>query len=276
MGDALALFADEVRRPEAQIDLARAALLAAQYRYPGMDPARYLKKLDEFADPLTEAVRDAPDARAAVAAINGQLFERLGFRGNQGDYGDPKNSYLNEVIDRKTGIPITLCILYREVARRVHFPVAPVAFPAHFLVKWLGPGEEIVLDPFNGGREMHARELQALLDGFYGGKLSLTHGMLRPATKVQTLYRMLNNLKTIHVKAEEPEFALAVVERMLALVPDSAIDLRDKGFALHAVGRHGEAAAQLRHYLEAVPGAPDRDQVRGVLDAIENMERLLR
>jgi len=261
---------------EAQIDLGRAALLAAQYRYPGLDPDRYLAQLDEFAEPILAPVRDAPDARAAIRAINARLFDRLGFRGNVAHYGDPRNSYLNEVIDRRLGIPITLSIVYREVARRVHFPVAPVSFPAHFLVKWLGPGEEVVLDPFHAGREVRAADLQALLDGFYGGGVSLTHGMLRPATKVETLYRLLNNLKLLHTKAEEPEFALAVIDRMLVLLPDNPLDVRDRGFALHALGRHDEAAAELRRYLLLAPGAADAGQVGAVVDAVEHMSDLLR
>jgi regulator of sirC expression with transglutaminase-like and TPR domain len=232
--------------------------------------------LDDFARPLAPRVASAPSPRAAVREVNARLFRELSFQGNIHDYGDPRNSYLNLVLERRLGIPITLAIVYLEVARRAGLTLLPVGFPGHFLVKHVASTSELVLDPFNQGLEVNDKDLQHLLDGFYQGKVKLERAMLRPATHGETVYRMLNNLKIAHIKGREAEPALAVIDRMLVLQPESAVDVRDRGFALHALDRHDEAAAELRRYLSMSPGSPDVQQVRGILDAVEKMAEMLR
>jgi regulator of sirC expression with transglutaminase-like and TPR domain len=283
---AIQAFRREVARPDGDISIARAALAFARYRYPDLDTEYYVGMLDDFARPLRGALPDLPTklasvralstAEEAIAAINERLFKELGFHGNVTDYGEARNSYLNEVLERRTGIPITLACVYLEVANRVGLPLVPVGFPGHFLVKHSGPPLELVLDPFTRGRQMQEKELQATLDGFYQGRVRLDRSMLRPATHSETLYRMLNNLKILHTKAQEAAYALAVVDMMLVLQPESPVDVRDRGFALHALGNYSEAAGELRRYLSLAPGAPDSAQVRGVLDAVERMAEMLR
>lgn len=273
--DALEAFRSEIAKPDAEVSLARAALALARYRYPALEPDFYLAMLDDLARPLKDRVASARGPRGYLREINERLYRELGFHGNIQDYGDPRNSYLNEVLERRLGIPITLAVVYLEVAWRLGVSLVPVSFPGHFLVKWRVP-PEIVVDPFNQGLEVNDKDLQHLLDGFYQGKMKLERSMLRPATSGETLYRMMNNLKIAHVKAKEPLLALAVIERMLVLLPESAVDVRDRGFALHALGRHEEAAHELRRYLAMSPGAPDAGQVRGILDAVERMAEMLR
>lgn len=283
---AIHAFRREVARPDAEISIARAALAFARYRYPDLDVEYYVGMLDDFARPLRGVLSDLPTklasvnalstAEEAIAAINERLYRELGFHGNVTDYAEARNSYLNEVLDRRTGIPITLACVYLEIANRVGLPLVPVGFPGHFLVKHAGPPLELVLDPFTRGRQMQDKELQATLDGFYQGRVRLERSMLRPATHSETIYRMLNNLKILHTKAQEAAYALAVVDMMLVLQPESPVDVRDRGFALHALGNYSEAAAELRRYLSLAPGAPDAAQVRGVLDAVERMAEMLR
>ena len=273
---ALDAFRREIAKGDAEISLAHAALAVARYRYPDLEADFYLGMLDDIARPLGRLEVGGDGPKTALRALNARLYRDLGFQGNIHDYGDPRNSYLNEVLDRRMGIPITLAIVYLEVAARAGLQMVPVSFPGHFLVKHVAGSREWVLDAFNQGLDVADSDLQHLLDGFYQGKVKLERSMLRPATRTDTIYRLLNNLKIAHIKAKEPELGLAVIDRMLALQPESSVDVRDRGFALHALGRHEEAARELRRYLEMSPGAPDAAQVRGIVDAVERMAEMLR
>jgi regulator of sirC expression with transglutaminase-like and TPR domain len=273
---ALDAFRREISKADAEISLARTALAVARYRYPDLDVEYYMNMLDDLARPLGRSLAAPEEPRTALRTLNHRLYRDLGFQGNIHDYGDPRNSYFNEVLDRRTGIPITLAIVYLEVAARAGLSLLPVSFPGHFLVKHGAPGGEIVVDTFNQGLEVNDKDLQHLLDGFYQGKMKLERSMLRPANRAETIYRLLNNLKIAHIKAKEPELGLAVIDRMLVLQPESSVDVRDRGFALHALNRHEEAARELRRYLDMSPGAPDAAQVRGIVDAVEAMAEMLR
>jgi regulator of sirC expression with transglutaminase-like and TPR domain len=266
-------FRLEIARADADISLARAALEVARYRRSDLDADFYMRMLDDFARPLGADLASA-EPRDALRRLNQRLYRELNFQGNIHDYGDVRNSYLDEVLDRRMGIPITLSIVYLEVAARAGLALMPVSFPGHFLVKH--PSTEAVLDPFNQGLEVSDKDLQHLLDGFYQGKVRLARSMLRPATRAETVYRLLNNLKIAHIKAKEPQLALPVIDMMIALQPESAVDVRDRGFALHGLNRHEEAARELRRYLAMSPGAPDAAQVRGIVDAVERMAEMLR
>lgn len=273
---ALDAFKREISKADGEISLARTALAVARYRYPDLDADFYLNMLDDLARPLGGPAAGVDGTRAALRALNHRLYRDLGFQGNIHDYGDPRNSYLNEVLDRRMGIPITLAIVYLEVAARAGLTLVPVSFPGHFLVKHTAAPAEVIIDPFNQGLEVSDKDLQHLLDGFYQGKVKLESSMLRPATRTETVYRLLNNLKIAHIKAKEPELGLAIIDRMLALQPESSVDVRDRGFALHALNRHEEAARELRRYLAMSPGAPDAAQVRGIVDAVERMAEMLK
>ena len=159
MGVALEPFAQLIAREDARIDLARGCLMIAQDAYPGLDVDRYLGEIERMAIRLRGRTPQDASAEERVVALNQFLYEDLGFWGNTEDYYDPRNSYLNEVIDRKTGIPITLSILYMEVGRRVGLPLEGVSFPGHFLVRLRLRGGTLVLDPFSGGAPQSEDEL---------------------------------------------------------------------------------------------------------------------
>jgi regulator of sirC expression with transglutaminase-like and TPR domain len=210
----LALFAHVVSRPEDELDLAQAALLIAEPEYPGLDLPHYLDRLDRLAAAARERIASGQPDLTSIARF---LHEELGFHGNAEDYYDPRNSYLNEVLDRRTGIPITLALVLLEVARRAGVTASGVSFPGHFLVR----SGDTILDPFDG-RPLDLeglRELQARVTGQVGDP---DPELLQPATKRQILSRMLNNLRGIWQSRGDTRRVREVVERLEVLQPTVA------------------------------------------------------
>lgn len=267
------LFARAVQQPDERIDLGRAALLIAQQESPRLDPDRYLRRMDDIARRVRDKTGAELNPYRQIAALNYVLFTQEGYRGNTDDYYDPRNSFLNEVMDRKAGIPITLCVLYMEVALRSGLALHGVGFPAHFLVKYVGAEEQIILDPFDRGEARSDRDLQRLLDEVYGGKVKLNPQLLGPASKTQILVRMLNNLKAIYLRREQFLKALGVVELLLILQPGNPTEIRDRGLLSLKLECFGQAAADLEAYARMVPEAEDGDQIRGHLVALKKLLR---
>ncbi|MFW6079836.1 MAG: SirB1 family protein [Gemmatimonadota bacterium] len=265
-------FAERVRAPESELDLAEAALLIAAEEYPQLVPAAYLRRLEL----LAERVRDRLDAERAplvvLQELNRVLFEEEGLRGNEEAYYDPRNSFLNDVLDRRLGIPISLSVVYLEVGWRLGLPLEGVAFPGHFLVRYAGDAVRVLVDAFEGGRLRFEDEAQELLDRVYGGMVRLRPEFLERATKKAILARMLSNLKGIYVNAQDDRRALATIERLLLLRPDAVAELRDRGVLLARTGRREEALADLARYLDRAPEAPDAGRVRGLLTRLERGE----
>jgi regulator of sirC expression with transglutaminase-like and TPR domain len=255
-------FAQLVRQPEAAINLAEATLLIAKEEYPDLDVASYLTRLDAMSAEVQRLADDSLDPRRLIAALNEHLFQQLGFRGNAENYYDPKNSFLNEVLDRRTGIPITLSTLYLEVGRRIGLPVHGVGMPGHFLVKCAGRDEEIVIDPFNAGGILSDADCQRILDRIYHGKLCFERAMLSVIGTRQILTRMLNNLKVIYFNNQEYGKALSIVERLLILHPQAASEVRDRGLLSCQLKRYSEASADLERYLRLAPKAEDSEVIR--------------
>src|SRR6185369_16318179 len=166
-------FAEMIARDDEHLDLAHAALLIAAEEYPHLDPDVYIERLDHFADLARERAVDAHDAGDVITALNSVMFDVLGFRGNRENYYDPRNSFLNQVIDRRTGIPITLTVVYIEVARRIGFPVKGVGLPFHFIAKHVAEGGELLIDPFNKGGLLGSAGCSELVTRMSGGKLEL-------------------------------------------------------------------------------------------------------
>ena len=255
-------FRQAADRPEEQIDLGRAALTLALPEYPALDIAAYLGRINDLALEVAERAGADADAFRTIAALNFVLFARHGFRGNRDDYYDPKNSFLNQVIERKTGIPITLSVLYMEVAERVGLTVDGVGFPGHFMVQVQADGNEIVIDPFNSGDIKTEEELTAMLRQMYGGKLGFRSEFLAPVTKRQILTRMLTNLKAIYAKANDMAKTLAVLDRLLILDPGSAVDTRDRGVIYTRLECYGQAKDDFERYLQLAPDADDAAVIR--------------
>lgn len=266
---ARARFADVVGKPEPQIDLALAALLIAAEQYPQLAPEPYLRRLDELAERARDRLWDETAPIVMVQEVSRVLFEEEGFRGNRMEYYDPRNSFLNDVIDRRMGIPITLSILYLEVGWRLGIPLHGVNFPGHFLVRYPGEAVQLLVDPFQNGMVRFEDEAQDLLDHVYGGSVRMQPDFLRRADRRDILVRLLSNLKGNYLNRRDDVRALSAIERVLIVRPDSADDERDRGIVLTRLGREREAAAALQRYLELVPDAPDTARVQLLLDQLE-------
>ncbi len=209
-------FAQLVSGPEEELDLAEAALLIAQEEHPELDVAAYLRRLDGLAAAVRARLPEAPEPTDIIHSLNIQLFGEEGLAGNESEYYDPRNSFLNEVLDRKRGIPITLSVIYLEVGRRLGLPLAGVGFPGHFLVKYSGADGELVLDPFAGGVTLSREELAQKLRRMYGDAnpfLAQIPQLLAPASKKEILLRMLHNLKGIYLQQNDFTRALAAIDR---------------------------------------------------------------
>jgi len=263
-------FADLMKRGDARIDLAQACLMIAQDAYPGLNIERYLAEIERMALRLRGATPQNASVEERVVALNQFLFGDLGYRGNTDEYYDPRNSYLNEVIDRKTGIPITLAVLYMEIGRRVGLPLQGVSFPGHFLVRMRLRGGTLVLDPFAGGAPQSEDDLRERLKRVIpkgaAGNVPLAdlplEQFLEPATNRQILARVLRNLKGIYRETDKPERMLEVLNRMLVVVPDATGELRDRGFLYQRLECYRAALKDLNDYVEREPEASDYDEVR--------------
>jgi regulator of sirC expression with transglutaminase-like and TPR domain len=273
MGAALEPFARLIAREDARIDLARACLMIAEDAYPSLDVERYLGEIEGMAIRLRGRLAQNCSGEERVVALNQFLYEDLGFWGNTEDYYDPRNSYLNEVIERKTGIPITLSILYMELGRRVGLPLEGVSFPGHFLVRLRLRGGMLVLDPFSGGAPQSEEELRSrvkrvipdgVADDLPASELPLDQ-FLEPATNRQILSRLLRNLKGIYREADKPERMLEVLNRMLLVTPDASAELRERGLVYQRLECYRAALKDLTDYAEREPDAPDLDEVRSRL-----------
>ena len=257
-------------RPDEGIDLAEAALLIACEEYPGLDVPRYVARLEGMGAALREAVAASSATRDAVATVGRFLFDEQGFRGNSAEYYDPKNSFLNDVLERRTGIPITLSVVYLEVARRAGLRAWGVGLPGHFIVRVVGRDQAVLVDPFHGGALLSEADCQERLDRIFEGRVKMEPPMLAGCGPKQILSRMLRNLKGLYEKAGDHLRALGAVELLLRLEPRSAEDLRDRGF-LHAdLDCYALAARDLEAYLVHVPGAPEAGEI---LDRIAVMRQ---
>src|SRR6266850_1134007 len=215
------LFIEAMTGPENRLDLARAALLIASEQYPGLDILRYVAKFEVMAAAVRPAVTTTDDPTLKIEYLNAYLFEERGFRGNAEEYYDPRNSFLNDVVDRGLGIPITLSILYMEVGRRV-------GMPGHFIMQYAEPEEDIYIDPFNRGRMLSRQACEELIQQLYGEPVPFHETFLAPVSKKQILARMLMNLKAIYIQAKDYLKALSVVERLLSIQPDAEQEMKDR------------------------------------------------
>jgi regulator of sirC expression with transglutaminase-like and TPR domain len=220
-------FAELVARPDADIDVASGALLIAAEEYPQLPVAVDLRRLDVLAERVRDRLGDESAGPVVLAELRRVLAEEEGFRGNRDAYYDVRNCFLNDVLDRRLGIPISLGIVYIEVGARLGLPLRGIGFPGHFLVRYEGEAMRILLDPFDGGRLRFEDEAQELLDRVYGGMVRLRPEFLRAVSRKEILVRLLSNLKGIYLNGRDDARALAAVERLLILRPDSPVELRE-------------------------------------------------
>ena len=262
MNPGLEHFAELVSRE--QFGLAEASLMLAQDVYPGIDIRAYLGQLDDMAAAIKRRVAGDAFAEQKVLALNHHLFDEMRFSGNLDDYYDPRNSYLNEVMERRTGIPITLSIVYLEVGKRIGLNLKGISFPGHFLVKLTVRRGQLVLDPFLGGEAQSEADLRQrlakVLPPATAEKASLDQ-YLEAATPRQIVARVLRNLKNIYKHEGKLESALDVMHRMLLVVPESAEELRDRGVLYQQLECFRPALSDLQNYLRRRPEAPDAADV---------------
>ncbi len=248
--------------------LAEGALWIAAETHPDLDVPRALGQLDALGRRAAERVTPEMNVDRAAAAVARLLFEEEGFRGNAEDYYDPRNSFLDDVLERRLGIPITLSVVYVVVAARAGLEAAGVGLPGHFVVRAERAGRHRLLDPFHGGQLLDRAACEELVSRVRPGGGPLDPRWLAPVTTRQVFVRMLSNLKAIYTALGDWPRAMAAVERIVLLAPDAIEELRDRG-TLHA--RLGQGAAAVRDweaYLQRAPGAPDAEEVKGRLRAL--------
>lgn len=263
--EARAWFRRLLGLPELEMDLAEAALAIAAEEYPDLRPATYLDALQHWADDLRRRIGTQTDVQKIVGLFNQFVFGDLKFQGNRNDYANPKNSYLNEVIDRRLGIPISLSVVYIAVGERAGLPVRGVGMPGHFLVTYArgrSPAE-LFIDPFNA-QVLDRAGCARLLERISEGKVSMQPSFLEPVGKRQILARMLNNLKAIFTSRADLRRALAASERIMLADPHLTAEWRDRGVILYHMHRDREALRDLNRYLELKPEPEDAGQIRGL------------
>lgn len=226
MDDGWILFSHLANRRDEELDLLGAGLVIAEPEYPELDISHYVGLVDGMARIVRSRVTGAPGPQReleTIRAVNALLFQELGYRGNQDDYYDPKNSFLNEVLDRRTGIPITMSVLVMEVARRAGVRLEGVSFPGHFLVRYPTDNGDMLFDPFHGGMALSRGDLEERLERAFGRKTPLTPGHLAAASRRQILTRILNNLRGIYNRHGDQSRERAVLERLAILSNDEDV-----------------------------------------------------
>lgn len=256
-------FAELVGRGEAALDLAEAALLIAQEEYPLLDPKPFLAQLDAMAERVRRA--GVGDPMTAVASVNRVLFDEEGFKGNEEHYYDPRNSFLNEVLERRTGIPITLSLVYMETARRADVPVVGVGLPGHFVVRHRDAGTPggplLFIDPYHRGILLTPEDCEERVRRIYGGKTPFRKDYLRPVTGFAVLTRLLYNLKNAYVESKSYAKAHAVIDRLTILNPGAWDEVRDRGLVLYRLKQYKPALRDLELYLSKASMAADRQEI---------------
>jgi regulator of sirC expression with transglutaminase-like and TPR domain len=264
-------FSDIAALDERSFFLDRAALAMGLEDYPGLDIHEYLRRLDTLAartDVLAGIDRSAINI---IQSLNEVLFVQEGLRGNSEDYYDPRNSYLNEVLDHKSGIPISLSVIYIEVARRIGFLIDGVGFPGHFFVKYTEKDREIFIDVFNMGKILTLNDCQELLDRVYGGAASVNPSLLQAMDKRAIISRMLYNLKGIYYQKEQYNKALSIVERILILNPGLLSEIRDRGLLYMQTSLFAKALADLEFYLAHATAPDDSSYIQGHIKTLRSI-----
>jgi regulator of sirC expression with transglutaminase-like and TPR domain len=251
------------RDPQAPLDVAELALCLARDEYPDLDVAAYLSELDAMAHEAQAYVRGRLPAQ--VAGLCRYLFHEMGFRGNAQDYYDPRNCYLNQVLDRRTGIPISLCAVAMAVGARVGLQVAGVGLPGHFVVKAVAGQDEILFDPFHGGRTLTRADCELLVQQVTKTPFEATTANLQALPLGLMAVRMLANLKAIYLRRTDFRRAVRVLERLRQLNPHDPVQQRDLGISLLRAERPGLAIDHLTAYLAAIPDGKDSQAVRALL-----------
>ncbi|MEO0852401.1 MAG: tetratricopeptide repeat protein [Cyanobacteria bacterium J06648_11] len=264
-------FITEIRQPSAQIDLAKATLYIAQEEYPELDVEMYLAQLDAMAEAIAPRIPAERYPLRVIQSINAYLYEELGFSGNEDEYYNPRNSFLNDVLDRRTGIPISLSLVYLEIARRLKFPMVGIGMPAHFIIRPDFEGAAIFVDAFHGGKILFEDDCRELLSKLYGQPVELQPSALAPIDAPHFLARVLTNLKVIYLQQGDLDRLLRTIERILLLFPNAPVELRDRGLLYFQQNRWMEARSDLERYIDMMPTSRDAPMIQSLLDRLQNL-----
>jgi regulator of sirC expression with transglutaminase-like and TPR domain len=254
------------------LDLLEGALLIARDAYPGLDLESETARIEALTAPLRDDYVTELDLAQQASALSRRLHGECGLEGNRTDYYDPRNSYVNAVLDRALGVPISLSIVYVEVAQRAGLFAAGVGFPGHFLMRLEQGDRSLVIDPFNGGRVLGRPEIEELFRVGTGGRRPFQESVLSPTPARHILARMLMNLRGIYARRGDHARLLVVLDRFMTLVPDAADELRDRGYLWAKLGAPQAAAADLAEYLKRFPHAGDAAEVRRMVDQLGSFE----
>ena len=263
-------FQQEINQPDEQIDLALSALYIAQEEYPSLDVIKHFNTLETMASEVIERLPTHNYPLKIIQTINSYLYDELGFKGNVADYYDPRNSFLNDALDRRLGIPITLSLIYLEIAKRIKFPMVGVGMPGHFIIRPQIAEMDIFVDPFNRGEVLFFNDCQERITKLYGEPVTMQPEFLAPLTNRQFLVRLLSNLKLIYLNNQKLEKALAAVERILMLFPNAIVEVRDRGLIYYQIGRWVAAVEDFETYLQKVPNAQDAPVIRRLLKQLDS------
>jgi regulator of sirC expression with transglutaminase-like and TPR domain len=262
---------------DADIDLAQAALLIANEEYLDLDVAHYMAQLDSLAERVREllGISSQPSLRAelldVLVGINSVLFDQEHFSGAQKDYYNPCNSFLNDVLERHMGIPITLSLLYIEIGKRLGVQIDGIGLPFHFVVRCRLPDGVIYIDPYESGRLLSEEDCRELVQRMLRGKATFNPRWLEPISNKQFLVRMLTNLKHIYVYKKDYVRALSICDRILLLVPQAPIECRDRGIIHLHLKHHARALRDLKAYVELAPEAGDIAEVKRQISSIRQI-----
>jgi len=245
-----------------RIDLLRAALAIARVEYPHLDPRPYVHLVEEFARRVATKIDDPDESAVCVDALNQVLFREEMFRGNSVDYYNPRNSFINDVLDRRLGIPITLALLYMEVGRGAGFPLFGVGMPGHFLLKHYDvSGRSILIDAFECGSIVTEEDCRQRVKRIYSGQITLQPEFLLTVTRRQMLTRMLNNLRTIYLSQRDFRRAVQVVDLILVIYPRSPEDVKQRAALRYNLDDFSGALADFEEYVRMAPDASDAEEV---------------
>lgn len=262
-------FSEVARVPDDKIDMARTSLLISRIEYPYLEEYRYLDRLEDMAARVRLRIAGISRPQQRVAEMNQLLFEEEGFRGNSENYYDPGNSFLNRVLDSKLGIPITLSLVYMEVGRRANLNLQGIDLPGHFIAGLFEETERIFLDPFDGGRILSEEECRRRVLVYHGGSGFFNAHFLDPVGPKTVLVRMLRNLKGIYRHIREELKVFQMIEWILALRPDAARELRERGFIYEAMGAFDLAVRDLKRYLEVSLASEDRETIVAKVEELD-------
>ena len=258
--------------PDEEIDLAEAAFLIAATEYPGLDIKNQLAILDSLSGGARRRLTDENNPLSCINNLSEYLFDEVGFRGNVDDYYDPRNSFLNEVLSRHLGIPITLSLVCLEVGKRLGIPLVAVGLPGHFLLRHLDE-QDLFIDPFYRGILLSEEECAQRLRQVTQANVAWDSRYLAPVSNRDFIVRILRNLKGIYLSREDHRRAVDIIDMLLVLRPNAADEWRDRGLARYQLGRYVEALDDLRKYTDAAPPGPDAEGVQRLIGRIQDLLR---